>query len=162
MCTSGETPVTGTQVDAAPPKSSRRRLSESGESGEGGGGLDGRWKVSRQKQKKDRGKGGTYIVFSSTVLGRQSVLKRGRGRKRKRWKGGDRETKGRERERETKTGWGSVPLAIAGPPLSGGTLTASPGGRVVGGRGVVSVVDGTRPSCLCQPSPVPQLLRLSD
>ena len=38
--------------------------------------------------------------------------------------GGDRETKGRERERETKTGWGSVPLAIAGPPLSGGTLTA--------------------------------------
>jgi hypothetical protein len=40
------------------------------------------------KTKKDRGKEGTYLVFSSTVLGRQLVLKRGRGRKWKRWREG--------------------------------------------------------------------------
>jgi hypothetical protein len=158
MCTSGETPVTGTQVDAAPPKSSRRRLSESGESGEGGGGLDGRWKVSRQKQKKDRGKGGTYIVFSSTVLGRQSVLKRGRGRKRKRWRGGTGKRRGgRGRERQKRDGGlfhsrSRVPLCLGAHLQLPGW--ASGGWSWCGGWHT--------PVVPVSASPVPQLLRLSD
>jgi hypothetical protein len=156
MSALGETPVAGTRLDAAPPKSSRRRLSESGGEGGGGGGLDDG--TSAGKKIKDRGKEGTYIVFLSTALSRQLVLKWGRGRRGGSGGGRDGETKGKEREKK-KTERGSVPLAIAGPPLSGALLQLPRCGRLCCGvvDAVWTLALGTRSSCLC-----PALQNFSD